>query len=493
MNDDDLRALIDDPARRHEVTAVELLDAILTRIEDHARLGAFITLTPEDARACAREADRRRARGATRGPLDGLPVAVKDNIDLAGVPATAGSAWFRDRVPRSDAVVVRRLRGAGAAIVGKTNMHELAYGATNANPHFGSCGNAWDAERVAGGSSGGSGAALGADLCVVALGTDTGGSVRIPAALNGVTALRPTYGSVSNRGVLPISPSLDTVGSMARSAHDVGALARVLAGYDPRDPYAAVPLTDRLDGSPAPGAPRAPGSPQAPDGAQAAGGPPVADGARPLDGLRVAIARGFFFDDASPRVAANAYAAAEVLAELGAQLEEIDTMDAGRATADCSVLIRAEALAVHERRLARDPEGVGEDVRRRLELGRTVTGVEVARAVDRMRRWQMRMRAALARVDLILTPSAEVVAPRRGGADMIATTAHLTRLAYPWSFAGLPAISLPSGLGEHDLPTGVQLTAAPWRDELLVSVGVAFQALTSFHRQRPPTPVPSRA
>ncbi len=493
MNDSDLRTLIDEPARRQEVTAVELVEAVLARIDAHRRLGAFITLTPEAALAGAREADLRRARGAIRGPLDGLPVAIKDNIDVAGVPATAGSGWFRDRVPRRDAVVVRRLRAAGAALVGKTNMHELAYGATNANPHFGSCGNAWDSERVPGGSSGGSGAALGADLCLAALGTDTGGSVRIPAALNGVTALRPTYGSVSNRGVLPISPSLDTVGSMARSAYDVGVLARVLTGYDPRDPYAAVPPMRDPDGPGALGLPRALGDPWALGDPQVLGDPRPLDGPRPLHGLRVAVARGFFFDDVSPMVAANAHAAADVLAELGAELEEIDTADARRATADCSVLIRAEALAVHERRLARDAEGLGEDVRRRLELGRTVTGVEVARALDRMRRWQMRMRAALARVDLILTPSAEVVAPRRGGADMIATTAHLTRLAYPWSLAGLPAISLPSGLGEHDLPTGVQLTAAPWRDERLVSVGVAFQALTSFHRRRPPGPVPSRA
>ena len=280
-------------------------------------------------------------------------------------------------MPRRDAVVTRRLRAAGAAIVGKTNMHELAYGATTANPHFGTCANAWDASRVCGGSSGGSGVALGADLCLAALGTDTGGSVRIPAALNGVTALRPTYGSVSNRGVLPITPSLDTVGAMARSALDTAAVARAIAGYDRHDPYAVAP----------PGLERRP----APVG-------------RPLHGLRVAVADGYFFDDVSVSVTANAHAAAGVLRELGAKLERIDTAAARRATADCSLLIRAEALALHERRLARDAESLGEDVRRRLELGRDVTGVQVARALDRMRHWQARMRVALDRVDMILTP-----------------------------------------------------------------------------------------
>ena len=458
MNDADLHTLIDEPLKRGEVSALELTDAILDRIDGRRELGAYISVTAEQARDAAREADERRARGDRLGPLDGIPLALKDNIDVTGVPATAGAAWFRNRVPRRDAVVARRLRAAGAVIVGKTNMHELAYGATNDNPHFGTCTNAWDPRRIPGGSSGGSGAALGADLCLVALGTDTGGSVRIPAALNGVTALRPTYGSVSNRGVLPITPSLDTVGAMARSALDTATVAHAIAGYDRHDPYSAPPPAIAPASAPAGGS---------------------------LKGLRVAIADGYFFDGVSEAVAANAHAAAEVLRELGASLERIDTAAARRATADCSLLIRAEALAVHERRLARDGDRLGEDVRRRLELGREVTGVQVARALDRMRHWQARMRGALQRVDMILTPTTPEVAPPLAGAEMIATTAHLTSFTYPWSLAGLPAISLPSGSGEHGMPTGVQLTAAPWRDGLLLEVGIAFQQVTSFHRERP--------
>jgi aspartyl-tRNA(Asn)/glutamyl-tRNA(Gln) amidotransferase subunit A len=465
MNDADLRSLIDEPARRHEATALELTDAILARIDQRMQMAAYISVTPEQAREAARAADQRRSCGRSLGPLDGIPIALKDNIDVVGVPATAGSAWFRGRVPRRDAVVVRRLKAAGAVIVGKTNMHELAYGATTANPHFGTCANAWDPNRVGGGSSGGSGVALGADLCLAALGTDTGGSVRIPAALNGVSALRPTYGSVSNRGVLAITPSLDTVGAMARSALDTAAVALAIAGYDRHDPYAVPP----------------------PAGERR----PVLAGRR-LQDLRVAIADGYFFDDVSEAVAANSHAAAGVLKELGATLERIDTAAARRATADCSLLIRAEALALHERRLARDGASLGEDVRRRLELGRDVSGVQVARALDRMRHWQARMRVALERVHMILTPTTPNVAPALVGAETISTTADLTSLTYPWSLAGLPAISLPSGRGEHGLPTGVQLTAAPWRDQLLLDVAVAFQQVTSFHRERPPAPEPNR-
>ena len=344
MNDADLRTLIDAPERRGEASALELTDAILDRIDGHRELGAYISVTAERARDAAREADQRRARGDSLGPLDGIPVALKDNIDLAGIPATAGSAWFRDRVPRRDAVVARRLRSAGAVIVGKTNMHELAFGATNDNPHFGTCANAWDAARIPGGSSGGSGAALGADLCLAALGTDTGGSVRIPAALNGVTALRPTYGSVSNRGVLPITPSLDTVGAMARSAFDTATVARAIAGYDRHDPYAVATARASLPAS-------------AP-----AGGP--------LRGLRVAIADGYFFDECLERRsrptlmppptcwASSARARADRHRGRAPGHRRLQPPDPRRGAAPCT-----------RERLARDGDGLGEDVRRRLELG----------------------------------------------------------------------------------------------------------------------------
>jgi aspartyl-tRNA(Asn)/glutamyl-tRNA(Gln) amidotransferase subunit A len=456
---DEIARLIDDPELRANVSALELTEALLARIDAAGEINAFITVTAEQARADARRVDDALARGESPGPLAGMPMALKDNIDMAGAPATAGSDWFRDRVPDHDAEVVRALRAAGAVIVGKVTLHELAYGATTANPHFGACRNPWDLARVPGGSSGGSGAAVASDLCIAALGTDTGGSVRIPGALNGVTGLRPSYGSVSNRGVLPISASLDTVGPLARSVLDVARVAAVISGYDPHDPYAIEP----------------------PAGAAMA----LEPGER-LDGVRIGVAEDFFFDGIEPGVERNTRAAAEVLDELGAELRQIEVADAEQAMEDCSTLIRAEALALHRERLDQAPWRFGEDVRKRLELGRSASGAEVAASLDSMRRWHARMLAVFESVDLILTPTTPDAAPLIDEVETISSTARLTRFCYPWSLAWLPAISLPSGLDERGLPTGTQLAAAPWREGLALRAGVAFQRVTDFHRARPP-------
>jgi aspartyl-tRNA(Asn)/glutamyl-tRNA(Gln) amidotransferase subunit A len=458
---DELQRLIDEPASRDSISAVELAEAMLERIDAAQGLHAFITVTPELALTDARRSDLRRARREPLGPLDGMPIAVKDNIDVAGVRTTAGSDWLRDHVAAEDAEVVGRLRSAGAVIVGKTMLHEFAYGATSDNPHFGTCRNPWDPTRSPGGSSGGSGAATGADLCFAALGTDTGGSVRVPGALNGVSALRPTYGAVSNWGVLPISPSLDTVGTLARSATDLAVIAGVLYGYDRRDPYAARPS--------------GPGSALT-----------RASTAERLDGLRVAVATGDLFDETEPALTRNAAAVADQLLELGATLSEIELTDAVAAMENCTTLIRAEALAGHRDQLDADPGRFGADVRRRLEEGRSVSGVEFAQALDHMRRWRARMLARFDDVDVILTPTTPSGAPVIDGAEMISTTARLTRFTYPWSLAGLPALSLPSGADGLGLPTGVQLAAAPWRDGLLLGIGQALQRVTDFHRRRPP-------
>ena len=461
MNDAELRALIDEPARRREVSAAALTRALLERIEArNTRLNAFLAVTAEAAMRDAERIDRERAGGGDPGPLDGMPVAIKDNIDVAGTPATAGSAWFRERVPERDAEVVRRLRAAGAVVLGKTALHELAFGATTNNPHFGPCRNPWDPSRIPGGSSGGSGAALGDDLCIGALGTDTGGSVRVPAAFNGVSALRPTYGAISNRGVLSLSPSLDTVGPMARAIEDVERLAGVLIGHDREDPFAVEPPARAAD-----------------------------TGARSLRGARVGVPSTFFFGPpVEPDVAANARAAAAVLADLGASVEEIEIDGAERALADCAIVIRAEALAEHRERYERDGERLGEDVRRRLALGLEVSGVELAEALGRMRRWRRRMLAVFDAVDVILSPCAPVVAPPIESAETIATSAQVTRLCYPWSLAGLPCVAAPSGLDGAGMPTGLQLAAAPWRDGLALRAGAAYQRATAFHRRRPPEP-----
>ena len=459
MTGEELRAVVDDPSRRRDVCAEAVLDAVLERIAvEQPRINALITVAEERARADARQVDERRARGDHPGPLAGMPVVVKDNVDVAGVRGTRGADLFRDRVPDEDAHVVARLRAAGAVVVGKAALHELAYGATTNNPHFGACRNPWDPARIPGGSSGGSGAAVAADLAIGALGTDTGGSVRIPAALNGISGLRPTYGAVSNRGVFPISPSLDTVGPMARSIADVAQLLAVIAGYDRADPWAIEhPLEDPLAH--------------------------LADG---VDGLRVGLPSTFFFEGLEPAIERNVRAVGEVLAGLGAEVDELRLAGAEHAVDAATLLIRAEALGLHGERLAREPERFGEDVRRRLELGRAIAGADVARAITAMRRWRAAMLTVFDDVDVVLTPTTNATAPLVDEAEMIATTAKLTPFTYAWSLAWMPAASIPCGLDERGLPTGAQLAAAPWRDALALRADFAVQQATGWHRLRPP-------
>ena len=269
--------------RSGEIGSLDATEAYLERIERlDGRIRAYITVTAESAREQAGAADEALARGETLGPLHGLPVALKDNIDTAGVRTTVGSAFFADHVPERDAEVARRLREAGAVLLGKVTMHEFAYGATTQNPHHGFCRNPWDLERIPGGSSGGSGAAVSAGLCAAALGTDTGGSVRIPAALNGVSALRPTNGRVSNRGVFPITWTFDTVGPLARAVADLALVFSVLPGFDPEDPGSANrpadEVLDRLDLG--------------------------------LAGLRIGVPETFFFEDVDDEVVSVVRAAA---------------------------------------------------------------------------------------------------------------------------------------------------------------------------------------
>ncbi len=450
--------LIDDYTRRS--SAEEMVSASLDRIATvDPQLNAFIAVRADAALTEAREIDAGRARGDDVGPLAGLPIAVKDNIDVADMHATAGSLIHADRVPSVDAEVVRRVRAAGAVVVGKTALHELAYGVTTNNPHYGPTRNPWDTARIPGGSSGGSGAALGADACVLALGSDTGGSVRIPAALNGVTALRPTFGSVSVRGTLPVSASLDTVGPMARSARDVAALYSALAGYDREDPRAVDgPHRDPL--------------------AHLDGG---------IDGVRIAVLGGFFAEDVDPDVERAVRDGAEVLAGLGAELVELQIPDVADAVDRATRLIHAEALSVHLEILDATPERFGEDVRRRLELGREISGVDVARALASMRAWRAAMLDRFDHLDLILTPTTSETAPTIAGSEMIETTARLTRFTYPWSLAGLPALSVPCGLDRAGMPIGMQLVAAPWRDDALLGAAVSFQEVADWHRRRPKT------
>jgi aspartyl-tRNA(Asn)/glutamyl-tRNA(Gln) amidotransferase subunit A len=437
---------------------VALTEAYLARIERHdLGLKSFVTVTGELARERARAADEALERGSPLGALHGLPVAMKDNIDTAGVRTTMGSKFFADNVPARDAEVARRLGAAGAVLIGKTALHEFAYGGTTQNPHHGACRNPWDLARIPGGSSGGSGAALAADLCAAALGTDTGGSVRIPAALNGVSAIRPTTGRVSIRGVFPVSWTFDTVGPMARSVVDLAPVLTVLAGFDREDPGSVDRPLDDYSAR-------------------------LGDG---LEGLRVGVPRNFYLEEVDGEIAESVATAVERLAALGAAVDEVDLPGAEAAVEATTRIIWAEALAIHGERLHARPELFGEDVRRRLPSGEQVSGADYGRYVQTGREWRRTVELAFERVDAVVAPVTGIVAPPADDCETIETTRRLTRLTYGWSLAGVPVLAMPCGLSAEGLPIGIQVAAAWWREGMLLRLGAAYQRETDWHLRTP--------
>lgn len=429
-----------------------------------AELNAFRTVTAEAALEAARAAEAAVRDGAALGPLHGIPVAVKDNIAVAGVEMTAGTAVMSGHVPDEDAEVVRRLRGAGAVLVGKLHMSEWAIGGTNQNLHFGPARNPWDPERIPGGSSGGSGVAVAADMVPAALGSDTGGSIRKPAALCGVTGLRPTLGRVSNRGTIPMAWSFDTVGPLGRRAEDVARVFTVIAGFDPGDPVSAAP--------PAVATPVAP-----PGSGEAAAGA--------VRGLRVGLMAGGLCGEAPPAIRALVEELAVVLEGLGARVEATEVPGAEEAGARMEELMLAEAASFHAGRLERDPSMFAPDVRTRLARGAALSGAAYAAGRQAQRVFRRRMATAFQRHDVLLTPATPEEAPPIEGTDAVRATDRMSASLRPVAFAGVPALVVPCGLGPGGLPVGAQLVAPPWREDLLLAAGAAYQSATAWHLRRP--------
>lgn len=427
-------------------------------------VNALITVVDEPALAEAAAADAAAGEGRSLGPLHGMPVMLKDNIATAGIRTTSGSKLFADAVPAVDAEVVRRLKRAGAIVVGKTNMAELALGGTTQNRHFGRCRNPWDLERVPGGSSGGSAAAVASDMCAGALGTDTGGSIRIPAALTGVAGLRPTVGRVSNRGTTPVSPKHDTVGPIARTVVDVACLFAAIAGHEAHDPN--------------PAADSAPAVQTREDLL------PALD--EPLDGVRIGLPTSFCFEGLHPEVADAVSAAAATLERLGAVMRAIDLPEIEPAFAAARGMIIADAGAFHRERLAQRPDDFGPDVREWLRDGAAIRPHEYEGFLESRRMWRRTVAERFRSVDLVLSPTVGIPAPRIADCEaMTEVTLDLTRLTTPWAFAGVPALSVPCGLTSEGLPVGLQLVAAWEQESLLLRAGVAYQSATDWHLARP--------
>ena len=420
-------------------------------------LHAYITVTPERAEADARDAERALAEGHG-GPLAGATLGLKDLIDTAGIRTTAGSRILADRTPARDAAVTERCRAAHLVLTGKHNLHEFAYGTTSLNHHYGPCLNPWNLGHVAGGSSGGSAAAVAAGLCTLAIGTDTGGSIRIPASACGIVGLKPTLGRVSCRGVWPLAWSLDHVGPMSRTVEDAARLLTAIAGHDPDDPWSArVPSEDFARG--------------------------LEEG---VGGLRVGVPREMFLD-LDPEVEAAVDAALTVFAFLGAARRDLHLVHGGPHTYTAfHAILASEATALHEPWLRTRPEDYDEPLRQALEHGLFLAATDVVNA----RRHQLRVRAELdallREVDVLVTPTLPRTALRLDERPSREPGQAWNRLLVPFNLAGLPAITVPCGFDRLGLPIGLQIAGRAFDESTVLRVARAYERETPWHERRPP-------
>jgi aspartyl-tRNA(Asn)/glutamyl-tRNA(Gln) amidotransferase subunit A len=445
---------------RKQTSPVDLTQACLARIDRHDKaINAFITVTREQALAAAREAETEIARGKRRGPLHGIPIALKDNIDTAGVKTTAASGVFKDRVPTDDAEVVVRLKRAGAIVLGKLNLHEFALGGTSAVTYFGPVHNPWALDRVSGGSSGGSAAAVIAEMCFGALGTDTGGSIRIPASLCGIVGLKPTYGRVSTRGVVPMAWTLDHVGPMCRTVEDAALMLSAIAGHDERDPLSVdAPIADYSRGVRA-----------------------------PVSKLRVGVARTPFFDGLDPEVAKALDAAIDVVRKLTAGVADVQVPSSG-SIAD---VWNPEIYAYHQPWITKTPE-LYQDATRALIQGAAKTSsatyAQARHQVDVVRR---EIKKVFTTVDLLITPTQRGVAQpipgtaaARGAVPPPGAAGGLVNTA-AFDVYGLPTISVPCGFSASGLPIGLQISGNHFAESTVLALAHAYEQATSWHTRRP--------
>ena len=453
--------------RKGELSPVELIEMTLEAIDQYEpQLNAFITLFHEESLENARKTETELRNGHDLGPLHGMPIALKDIIYVEGTRSTAGSNFFSEESPQFDATLVSKLKNAGAIIIGKTNLHEFAFGVTTENPHFGATANPWDTARVPGGSSGGSAAAIVVGLCAGALGSDTGGSIRIPAAVCGHVGLKPTYGRISVYGVLELAQSLDTVGPMCRYVHDAALMLNTLAGYDPRDVHSenqSVPdYTEGLD--------------------------------QPIRGRRAGVPKQHFFDSVDPAVEQNINAAIKVLEGLGVEIVELNLPSAQAGHEVTLTLLMAEAGHFHQQRLAAHRENYGVDVRELLEKGLSLSASDYIKAVRVREIARREFVGAFEEVDCILSPTAPVPAPLRsthdlsGGSESNRIRPRLTRNTRLFNLLGLPSISVPCGFAqvkgsdsEAGLPVGLQITGSWWSEKTLLQVAHAYERATPWH------------
>ena len=439
--------------RAHRFSAVDLATAAISRIDRHnPALRAFITVTAGQALEQARQADRELAAGQDRGPFHGIPVALKDLFATRGVLTTAGSKVYENWVPGFNATVVEKLLAAGAVLLGKLNMHELAYGITSANPHFGPVRNPWNPLHSPGGSSGGSGAAVVAHMVFMAMGTDTGGSIRIPASFCGTVGLKPTYGRVSRFGVLPLGFSQDHMGPLTRSVRDAALALNAIAGHDPRDPTSSRrPVVDY-----------------------------VPDQDCSIRGLRIGFPENFFFEHLHEDVESAVRGAIARAQSLGAVIKPVRLPDMHALNAIARIVLLSEASAVYEPFLE-DRGRFGPDVLALLDQGRLVPATDYINAQRLRRKMRSEFEPVWQDVDCLIAPATPSPAPRigdttirLGGRDEDVRLAS-TRLVRGGNALGYPALSLPCGLSASNLPLGMQIIGPAFEEALILRIGAALE------------------
>ncbi len=443
--------------REKKISPVELTQLCLHRIERlNPRLNAFITVTDDSALDEARKAEAEIQKGRWHGPLHGVPVALKDLFDTAGVRTTAASGVLKDRVPEGDCEVVRRLKSAGAVLLGKLNMHEFAYGGSGIISFFGPTRNPWSQEHMTGGSSSGSAAAVAAGMCYGALGSDTGGSIRLPSAYCGTVGLKPTYGRVSTRGVIPLSWSCDHVGPITRTVTDAAIMLQATAGYDSED--------STSNDAPVPN---------------------YGAAVRETAPLVVGVPRKHFYEQLNPEIETAVAAVISRIGKIAANVQDVELP-----LSNDTLVLRAEAYTYHFESIQKNPELYQPDTLRRIRSGEQISAVDYIRTRHEMEEHRRNIRRLFDSVDVLITPTSPV--PPYAIAELLCEMENLRskeivmlRNTRPFNALGLPTISIPCGFTKTGLPIGVQITGAPWAEGAVLRAAQSYEQQTDWHTRHP--------
>ncbi|MBL8088791.1 MAG: Asp-tRNA(Asn)/Glu-tRNA(Gln) amidotransferase subunit GatA [Anaerolineales bacterium] len=451
MKQDETPSLIiqRDLMKSREVHASDLASACYKTIERlNPILNAFITVIPPEKNDIP-------SNGSM--PLYGIPVAVKDLYDVKGIRTTGGSKFFENNIAKEDAFVIQKIKKSGGIIIGKTNTHEIALGVTNNNPHFGACKNPWDITRTPGGSSGGSAVAVATGMSLAAIGTDTGGSIRIPASLCGVVGLKPTYGRVSLRGILPLSWNLDHAGPITRKVEDAALMLQVMGGYDEKDPTSVKTLPGDYSSH-------------------------LRD---KMKERKIALGVGNFIEEKTDAEVLDAVRkAAKVFEEQGAMIEEVNLDFLHEAAMANALMTTADGAAFHRERMKEHIDWFGDDVRQRLEMGAKYTSSEYALARRTQVEVKRRCELLFDEYDVLLLPTTPITAPVLEGEDALERARMLTRFTSPFNLTGLPALSVPCGFSKENLPIGLQIISRAWNESGVLRAGFNYQQATKWHTMK---------